>query len=154
LRMFCDWFSSSRDALADSCAAEALRCVTLSISPMTLPPGRWPRAAAPTRPASRAGGLEAADLGEDAAQLAFHFLAQGRSLLNAAYGVPDHLVCRLRGLCALAGQRAHLFGDDGEPCARLPARAASTAAFSASRLVWKAISSMVLAMLAICELDS
>jgi hypothetical protein len=40
------------------------------------------------------------------------------------------------------GERAHFGRDDGEAPACVAARAASTPALSASKLVWKAISSM------------
>ncbi len=58
----------------------------------------------------------------------------------------DQVGGALGGLGGTLGQVAHFLGHDGKPLALFSARAASTAAFKARQIGWKAISSMVLIM--------
>jgi hypothetical protein len=57
-----------------------------------------------------------------------------------------HLADFLGGQTGALGQFAHFVGDDGKAAPCSPARAASMAALRANRLVWSAISLMVLTM--------
>jgi hypothetical protein len=92
------------------------------------------------------------DLGDDRADLVDagdHLLHGGAGLLDhlAAHvhllgGVVDQRLDLLGGDRAALGQAAHLGGHDREAAALLAGPAASTAAFSARMLVWKAMPSM------------
>jgi hypothetical protein len=64
-----------------------------------------------------------------------HFLADAGTLAGTGDGVVDAIAGIARRLGTALGESPHLIGDHGETGPELPARAASTAALSASRLV-------------------
>ncbi len=91
---------------------------------------------------------------DDIGQTLTGLLDQTQAIADLRHTVLDELFDFLRSRRGPAGQRAHLARDDGETPALLATRAASTAAFKANRLVWKAIASITPMMSAILRLDS
>jgi hypothetical protein len=76
-------------------------------------------------------------------------LTRGAAAFHGLDAGADQALDLLGGLGAAPGQAAHLAGHHGKAAPCSPARAASTAAFSARMLVWKAMPSITPMMSAI-----
>lgn len=81
------------------------------------------------------------------------FANERNAALDFRFGGADEILDFAGGGCGALGKFSDLLGNNGESFAGSPARAASTPAFSARRLVWNAMSSITPMMLDIWRDD-